>query len=103
MVFLYPKSEQTANRKVAENFSGFKNLKIIYCNGKDVFDSMNAMTEAREYAISTRNPVIVQANCVRIGSHSNSDKHTLYRDENELEYVKDADPLDEVPPDAAAL
>ena len=88
-----PKSEQTANRKVAENFSGFKNLKIIYCNGKDVFDSMNAMTEAREYAISTRNPVIVQANCVRIGSHSNSDKHTLYRDENELEYVKDADPL----------
>ena len=78
---------------VAENFSGFKNLKIIYCNGKDVFDSMNAMTEAREYAISTRNPVIVQANCVRIGSHSNSDKHTLYRDENELEYVKEADPL----------
>jgi len=88
-----PKSEQTANRKVAENFSGFKNLKIIYCNGKDVFDSMNAMTEAREYAISTRNPVIVQANCVRIGSHSNSDKHTLYRDENELECVKEADPL----------
>ena len=88
-----PKSEQTANRKVAENFSGFKNLKIIYCNGKDVFDSMNAMTVAHEYARETRNPVIVQANCVRIGSHSNSDKHTLYRDENELEYVKDADPL----------
>ena len=88
-----PKSEQTANRKVAENFSGFKNLKIIYCNGKDVFDSMNAMSEAREYAINTRNPVIVQANCVRIGSHSNSDKHTLYRDEDELEYVKEADPL----------
>ena len=81
------------DRKVAENFSGFKNLKIIYCNGKDVFDSMNAMTEAHEYARETRNPVIVQANCVRIGSHSNSDKHTLYRDENELEYVKDADPL----------
>ena len=37
--------------------------------------------------------VIVQANCVRIGSHSNSDKHTLYRDENELTYVKSADPL----------
>ena len=88
-----PKSEQTANRKVAENFSGFKNLKISYSNGNDVFDSMNAMTEAHEYARETRNPVIVQANCVRIGSHSNSDKHTLYRDENELEYVKDADPL----------
>ncbi|WP_273133899.1 alpha-ketoacid dehydrogenase subunit alpha/beta [Culturomica massiliensis] len=88
-----PKNEQTANRKVADNFSGFKNLKIIHCNGKDVFDSMNAMTAAREHAINTRNPVIVQANCVRIGTHSNSDKHTLYRDENELAYVKAADPL----------
>ena len=58
-----------------------------------MFDSMNAMTEAIEYAIAIRTPVIVQANCVRIGSHSNSDKHTLYRDENELTYVKSADPL----------
>jgi len=88
-----PKKDQTANRKVADNFSGFKNLKIIHCNGKDVFSSMNAMTTAREYAVTTRNPVIVQANCVRIGSHSNSDKQTLYRDENELSYVKTADPL----------
>lgn len=88
-----PKKDQTANRKVADNFSGIKNLKIIHCNGKDVFDSMNAMTEARNYAIETSNPVIVQANCVRIGSHSNSDKHTLYRDEDELSYVKAADPL----------
>ena len=88
-----PKKEQTANRKVADNFSGFKNLKIIHCNGKDVFDSMNAMTKAREYALSTRNPVIVHANCVRIGSHSNSDKQSLYRDDTELSYVKAADPL----------
>ncbi len=89
-----PKSEQTANRKAADAFNGFKNLKIIHCNGKDVFDSMNAMTEAREYAIAYQRPVIVQANCVRIGSHSNSDKQTLYRDENELAYVKAADPLE---------
>lgn len=88
-----PKNEQTANRKVADNFAGFKNLKIIHCNGKDVFDSMNAMSTAREYALETRQPVIVHANVVRIGSHSNSDKHTLYRDENELSYVKSADPL----------
>lgn len=88
-----PKKDQTANRKVADNFSGFKNLKIIHCNGKDIFDSMNAMTTAREYALETHNPVIVQANCVRIGSHSNSDNHALYRDENELSYVKAADPL----------
>ena len=65
----------------------------MYCNGKDVFDSMNAMAEAREYTIANQKPVLMHANCVRIGSHSNSDKHTLYRDENELKYVKEADPL----------
>lgn len=88
-----PKEDQTANRKVAKNFEGFKNLRIIYCNGKDVFDSMNAMTEAVEWTKKEQKPSIVQANCVRIGSHSNSDRHELYRDENELSYVKEYDPL----------
>jgi 2-oxoisovalerate dehydrogenase E1 component len=88
-----PKKDQTANRKVADNFSGLKNLRIIHCNGKDVFDSMNAMTEAKEWAIKNQKPVIVQANCVRIHSHSNSDRHDLYRDDNELNYVLEYDPL----------
>ncbi|NLX72902.1 MAG: 2-oxoisovalerate dehydrogenase [Bacteroidales bacterium] len=88
-----PKEDQTANRKVAKNFEGFKNLRIIYCNGKDVFDSMNAMEEAVAWAMKEQKPVLVQANCVRIGSHSNSDRHELYRDENELNYVKEYDPL----------
>jgi 2-oxoisovalerate dehydrogenase E1 component len=88
-----PKKDQTAQRKVANNFSGFKNLRIIHCNGKDVFDSMNAMTEAKRYAIEESKPVIVQANCVRIHSHSNSDDHLLYRSEAERNYVEEYDPL----------
>lgn len=88
-----PKSDQTANRKVADNFRGFKNLEIIHCNGKDVFDSMNAMLTAKEYVKTSGLPVIVQANCVRMHSHSNSDRHDLYRDENELNYVMEYDPL----------
>lgn len=88
-----PKKDQTANRKVADNFRGMKYLKIIHCNGKDVFDSMNAMTEAKKIALETSTPVIVQANCVRMGSHSNSDKHELYRDNAELNYVTEYDPL----------
>lgn len=88
-----PKKDQTANRKVANNFSGFKNLRIIHCNGKDVFDSMNAMLEASKHALENQQPVIVQANCVRMHSHSNSDRHELYRDDYERNYVKDYDPL----------
>lgn len=88
-----PKKDQTANRKVADNFSGLKNLTILHCNGKDVFDSMNAMDEAKRIAKEEGHPVIVQANCVRIHSHSNSDRHELYRDDNELNYVSEYDPL----------
>jgi 2-oxoisovalerate dehydrogenase E1 component len=88
-----PKADQTANRKVADNFSGLKNMRIIHCNGKDVFDSMNAMSEAKKWAIENSKPVIVQANCIRIHSHSNSDKHELYRDDYELNYVREYDPL----------
>ena len=88
-----PKADQTANRKVANNFSGFKNLEIFHCNGKDVFDSMNTMTAAKAYVAEHEHPVIVHANCVRIHSHSNSDRHDLYRDDYELNYVNEYDPL----------
>lgn len=88
-----PKKDQTANRKVANNFTGFKNLRIIHCNGKDVFDSMNAMAEAKRHAIEVGEPVIVQANCVRIHSHSNSDRHELYRPDEERNYVAEYDPI----------
>jgi 2-oxoisovalerate dehydrogenase E1 component len=88
-----PKKDQTAQRKVANNFVAFKNLRILHCNGKDVFDSMNAMIEAKRIAMEESRPVIVQANCVRIRSHSNSDDHLLYRSESERNYVEQYDPL----------
>jgi 2-oxoisovalerate dehydrogenase E1 component len=88
-----PKKDQTANRRVANNFIGFKNLKILHCNGKDVFDSMNTMIEAKKWIKENQQPCIVQANCIRIKSHSNSDRHELYRNEAELNYVQEYDPL----------
>lgn len=88
-----PKCDQTANEFVCDNFTGFKNLQIIKCDGKDVFDSMNAMLAAREHALKKSEPVIVHAMCVRIGNHSNSDKHEWYRDEKEREEAKAQDPL----------
>lgn len=88
-----PKKDQTANRKAADNFRGFKNLRIIHCDGKDILSSMNAMHEAKQHAIENSEPVIVHASVVRIGSHSNSDRHELYRDDRELHCVKAHDPL----------
>jgi len=88
-----PKKDQTANRKVANNFIGFKNLRIIHCNGKDVFDSMNAMAEAKRYVLKESKPVLLQANCIRMHSHSNSDDHLLYRSQAERNYIEEYDPL----------
>ena len=89
-----PKEDQTANFYAATNFEGFKNLEIIYCNGRDVFNSMNAMTLAKKYVKEQGVPVIVHANCVRIHSHSNSDRHELYRDEVELSEALGQDPME---------
>ena len=89
-----PKSDQTANPRAADNFLAFKNLQVIYCNGKDIFNSMNAMTKAKEFVLHEGKPVIVHANCIRIGSHSNSDRQELYRGPEELAEVRMMDPLD---------
>lgn len=88
-----PREDQTANRRVADNFRGFRNLHIMHCDGKDIFDSMNAMDEAKKHAIEKQEPVIVHASVTRMGSHSNSDRHELYRDEQELEQASRLDPL----------
>ena len=88
-----PQADQSANVRVAENFRGIGNLKIMFCDGKNVFNSMNTMFEAKEYAQKHSLPVIVHANCVRIHSHSNSDRHELYRDENERHCAELSDPL----------
>jgi 2-oxoisovalerate dehydrogenase E1 component len=89
-----PQKDQSANRRAAENFRGIKHLKIMYCDGKNVFNSMNTMYEAKKHALENSEPVIVHANCVRIHSHSNSDRHELYRDENERHCVRLSDPLE---------
>lgn len=88
-----PQRDQSANRRAAENYRGIKNLKIFYCDGKNVFDSMNTVFEARQHIEKVGEPVIVHANCVRIHSHSNSDRHELYRDDNERHCVQMSDPL----------
>jgi 2-oxoisovalerate dehydrogenase E1 component len=88
-----PKSDQTANRFSSDNFRGFLNLKIVHCDGKDVVDSIRAMREAVAFAAAGDGAAIVHAECVRIGSHSNSDRHELYRSPEELAAAKAADPL----------
>lgn len=88
-----PKADQTANLYASDNFAGYKNVRIIHADGLDVFDSFRAMREAVAYVRSGAGIAIVHARCVRIHSHSNSDRHELYRTPEELAAARAADPL----------
>ena len=88
-----PKRDQSANDKIAENFRGLPNLEIIYCDGTDPMDSYRAVQQALQAIKTKQVGAIVYADCVRMGSHSNSDNHILYRDERELTAAHERDPL----------
>jgi 2-oxoisovalerate dehydrogenase E1 component len=88
-----PLIDQSANQVISDNFRGYKHLKIIECDGRDPFDSYRALEEAKKYIQSGKGPAMVHADCDRIFSHSNSDRHEGYRSEEELDTVARRDPL----------
>lgn len=88
-----PVKDQTANAIVSDNFLGFKNMKIVLCDGRNPMDSWRALEEARKYVLTGAGPAMVHADCDRLGSHSNSDNHDLYREPAEVEGMQKRDPL----------
>ncbi|CAN5542352.1 alpha-ketoacid dehydrogenase subunit alpha/beta [soil metagenome] len=88
-----PLKDQTSNQIVSDNFKGFPNLKIIECDGRNPMASYRALEEARAYVVTGKGPAMVHADCDRIGSHSNSDNHELYRPSEDFAAMKSRDPL----------
>ena len=88
-----PLEEVSSNMNMAERFIGFPNVKIINVDGLDMFACFKAMNEANKYIKSKKGPVIIHAQCDRIGSHSNSDNQENYRSPEILDTLKRRDPL----------
>ena len=88
-----PIYQQTANAVISENYKGMKNLKILNCNGRCPFNSMNTLKTAQEWILAGKGPVLVHADCDRMGAHSNSDPHQLYRTDEEIEKAATRDPM----------
>jgi 2-oxoisovalerate dehydrogenase E1 component len=88
-----PLSEGAANMCVADNFTGFQSVRIERVDGTNVFDSWRGMQGALDYVKDGKGPAIVHADCVRMFSHSNSDRHELYRDQAEIDEAKRSDPV----------
>ena len=88
-----PLAEGAANLCVADNFTGFGNVRIERVDGTNVFDSWRGMQGALDYVKDGKGPAIVHADCVRMFSHSNSDRQELYRDPAEIEEARRSDPV----------
>lgn len=88
-----PIKEGSVSPCVADNFSGLRNLKVVKCDGTNVFDCWRGMQQALDYVRLGDGPALLHADCVRINSHSNSDRQDLYRTKEEIEEARKKDPL----------
>ena len=91
-----PVEHQTAGKdgSVAEMMGGFHTLYRKKIDGTDFFESYEQLKEAIDYIKSGKGPALIEANVVRLQSHSSSDDQKKYRDHSELEKDKQNDPIE---------
>jgi 2-oxoisovalerate dehydrogenase E1 component len=91
-----PVEHQTAGKdgSVAEMMGGFYSLYRRRIDGTDFFESYSELKAAIDYIKSGKGPALIEANVVRLQSHSSSDDQRKYRDHTELEKDKQDDPIE---------
>ncbi len=82
-----PVSSQSGGKdhSIAEMMAGYNNLFRLKIDGTDFFQSYEKIQEAIEYIKSGKGPALIEAEVVRLESHSSSDDQRKYRDKKELE------------------
>ncbi|OQY71758.1 MAG: tungsten formylmethanofuran dehydrogenase, partial [Ignavibacteriales bacterium UTCHB3] len=90
-----PVSSQSGGKghSIAEMMQGYSNLKRIKVDGTDFFESYKAVKEAIEYIKAGNGPALIEADTVRLYSHSSSDDHRKYRTAEELKEDQKHDPI----------
>jgi 2-oxoisovalerate dehydrogenase E1 component len=73
------------NHSIAEMMAGYESLHRIRIDGTNFFQSYEKIQEAIDYIKSGNGPALVEAEVVRLESHSSSDDQRKYRDKKELE------------------
>ncbi len=79
---------------IAEMMCGYENLYITRIDGTDFFDSYDAVKEAVDYIKNGKGPALIEAEVVRLLSHSSSDDQKKYRDPKEIEEDLKKDPIE---------
>ncbi|CAN5369774.1 dehydrogenase E1 component subunit alpha/beta [soil metagenome] len=88
-----PVEVTTAGGDIGAAFSGVPGLRIIRCDGTDLFEAVDACEEAVRHLRDGRGPVLLHAKVTRPYSHSLSDDQIYYRTKDELESEKRRDCL----------
>ncbi len=89
-------SDQSGGKdnSIAEMMAGFHNLYRVRIDGTDFFKSFEELQKAIEYIKSGKGPALIEADVVRLESHSSSDDQKKYRDKKELEEDLKKDPIE---------
>lgn len=87
-----PCSRQFASDGIAPKGVGY-GIPAIRVDGNDFFAVYDAVTEARNYCIEGKGPVLIEAMTYRMGAHSTSDDPSVYRKETDVEERKLKCPL----------
>ena len=72
------------DHSIAEMMSGYSNLYKVRIDGTEFFSSYDEIGKAIEYIKNGNGPALIEADVVRLKSHSSSDDQRKYRDEKEL-------------------
>ncbi len=86
-------SEQIAGESVSKISSGYEGLTVVKVNGLDYAESHSALLAAVDRARRGYGPTVIDAEVVRLESHSISDNQSKYRDPEELASDKSRDPI----------
>jgi 2-oxoisovalerate dehydrogenase E1 component len=91
-------SDQSGGKdnSVAEMMAGFHNLHRARIDGTDFFESYEKIQEAVDYIKSGKGPALIEAEVVRLSSHSSSDDQKKYRDNKEIEEESKKCPIEQL-------
>ncbi len=93
-----PVGQQSGGKdhSIAEMMAGYDNLFRAKIDGTDYEQSYNTVNEAVQYIKSGKGPALIEAEVVRLLSHSSSDDQKKYRDPKELEEDKRRCPIEKL-------
>ncbi|MGE5436059.1 MAG: thiamine pyrophosphate-dependent enzyme [Syntrophothermus sp.] len=81
---------------IAEMMKGYDSLLKLKIDGTDFFECYKNVKQAKEYIEQGKGPVLIEAEVVRLQSHSSSDDQKKYRKPDELEEESKKDPIEKL-------